>query len=60
MDPPNEKDVIKIAERDLKYLLEKTDFCMASQDPRHYLNGLFFLWMKVSYALLQPIVTGLR
>ena len=42
MDPPNEKDVIKIAERDLKYLLEKTDFCMASQDPRHYLNGLFF------------------
>ncbi len=42
MDPPDEKDVIKIAERDLKYLLEKTDFCMASQDPRHYLNGLFF------------------
>ena len=42
MDSPDEKDVVKIAERDLKYLLEKTDFCMASQDPRHYLNGLFF------------------
>ena len=42
IDSPDEKDVIKIAERDLKYLLEKTDFCMASQDPRHYLNGLFF------------------
>lgn len=42
MDSTNEKNVIKIAERDFRYLLEKTDFCMASQDPRHYLNGLFF------------------
>ena len=41
MDAPDEKDLIKLAERDIKYLLEKTDFCIAIQDPRHYLNGLF-------------------
>lgn len=35
-------EVVKLAEQDLKYLLEKTDFCMAHQDPRHYLNGLLF------------------
>ena len=43
MDPSNEKDIVKLPERDIKYLLEKTDFCIASQDPRHYLNGLLFL-----------------
>ena len=43
MPEPESKDIIKIPERDLKYLLEKTDFCIAYQDPRHYLNGLFFL-----------------
>ena len=43
MDSPNEKDVIELPERDIKYLLEKTDFCIASQDPRHYLNGLLLL-----------------
>ena len=42
MSEPDKKDIVQIAERDLKYLLEKTDFCIASQDPRHYLNGLFF------------------
>ena len=43
MKEPDEKETIELAEQDLKYLLEKTDFCIAIHDPRHYLNGLFFL-----------------
>ena len=42
MSDPDKNGTVKLPERELKYLLEKTDFCMASQDPRHYLNGLLF------------------
>lgn len=31
---------IKLPQRELKWLLEKTMFCMAQQDVRYYLNGL--------------------
>lgn len=40
MKEPDKKDTVELAERDLKYLLEKTEFCIASHDPRPYLNGL--------------------
>ena len=33
---------LKIAERDLRYLLEQTHFAIAQQDVRYYLNGLLF------------------
>jgi len=32
----------KIAQRDLRYLLEQTHFAVAQQDVRYYLNGLLF------------------
>ena len=59
MDAPDEKDAIKLAERDIKYLLEKTDFCIAIQDPRHYLNGLLLSCMMASCVRWQLIVIGL-
>lgn len=31
---------VTLAQRDLRWLLEKTMFCMANQDVRYYLNGL--------------------
>ena len=40
IDEPKESNIINLAEQDVKSLLEKTDFCIATQDPRHYLNGL--------------------
>ena len=42
MEEQEKSSSVKLPEQDLKNLLEKTEFCMASQDPRHYLNGLFF------------------
>ena len=43
MNEADEKEAIELTEQDLKYLLEKTDFCIAIHDPRHFLNGLFFV-----------------
>ena len=31
---------LRIPQRDLRFLLERTSFCMAQQDVRYYLNGL--------------------
>jgi len=42
MDEPQQQETTEIAERDLKHVFEKTDFSIAVNDPRHYLNGLFF------------------
>jgi len=38
----------------LRWLLEKTMFCMAQQDVRYYLNGLLF---EVSGQLLRAVAT---
>ncbi|MBC6413699.1 MAG: DNA polymerase III subunit beta [Chromatiales bacterium] len=40
MNEPEKKNIVKLPEKEIKNLLEKTDFCIALQDPRHYLNGL--------------------
>lgn len=40
IDMPESDLTLRLAQRDLKGLLEHTHFCMAQQDVRYYLNGL--------------------
>ena len=40
VDEINAQQTLKVAEKDFKYLLDKTHFSMAQQDVRYYLNGL--------------------
>ena len=40
IDPITSPLEFTVSERDLKQLIEKTQFCMAQQDVRYYLNGL--------------------
>jgi DNA polymerase-3 subunit beta len=42
LDPINSVSEFVITERECKYLIEKTQFSMAHQDVRYYLNGLLF------------------
>ncbi len=41
-DAPGDELVIKVAQTDLKQLIDLTQFAMAQQDVRYYLNGLLF------------------
>lgn len=43
-----------IPQKDLRWLLEKTMFCMAHQDVRYYLNGLL---VEISNDLLRMVAT---
>lgn len=42
LETSNWETEITIEQKDLKGLLERTQFCMAQQDVRYYLNGLLF------------------
>jgi len=42
LDPINSVSEFVITERECKFLIEKTQFSMAHQDVRYYLNGLLF------------------
>lgn len=42
IEPIDTELKIEIAQKDLKYIIEKTQFAMAQQDVRYYLNGLLF------------------
>jgi len=44
----------KVSQKSLKWLLEKTMFCMAQQDVRYYLNGLL---MEVANKQLRTVAT---
>jgi len=43
-----------VAQKDLRWLLEKTMFCMAHQDVRYYLNGLL---VEISKKLVRMVAT---
>ncbi len=45
---------LNLPERDLKRLLDKTQFCMAHQDVRYYLNGLL---LEVKESQLRAVAT---
>lgn len=45
---------LDIAQADLKKLLEKTQFCMANQDVRYYLNGLL---LEIEHGKLRTVAT---
>ncbi|MFQ5760003.1 MAG: DNA polymerase III subunit beta [Acidiferrobacterales bacterium] len=45
---------LSLPERDLKRLLDKTQFCMAHQDVRYYLNGLL---LEVKQSQLRAVAT---
>ncbi len=45
---------LSLPERDLKRLLDKTQFCMAHQDVRYYLNGLL---LEVKQSELRAVAT---
>lgn len=45
---------LQLAQRDLKHLLEHTHFCMAQQDVRYYLNGLF---LDIASTRLSAVAT---
>ncbi len=45
---------LSLAEQDLKRLLDKTQFCMAHQDVRYYLNGLL---LELKQGSLQAVAT---
>ena len=42
LDPISSLSEFSISQRHLKSVIEKTQFCMANQDVRYYLNGLLF------------------
>ncbi len=46
--------IMKVAQSDLHHLLEKTQFCMAQQDVRYYLNGLL---IETDGAVLRGVAT---
>ncbi|MDG2155456.1 MAG: DNA polymerase III subunit beta [Gammaproteobacteria bacterium] len=46
--------VIRVSQNALHHLLEKTNFCMAQQDVRYYLNGLLF---ETDGAVLRGVAT---
>lgn len=54
LDEIEVKHAIKIAQKDLRYVIDKTQFAMAQQDVRYYLNGLLF---DFSGAKLRAVAT---
>ncbi len=48
------QQTLKLARQDLKHLLEKTQFSMAQQDVRYYLNGLL---LETADATLRAVAT---
>ncbi|MDH5570408.1 MAG: DNA polymerase III subunit beta [Gammaproteobacteria bacterium] len=48
IDPITSPLKFSIKQNDLKHLIEKTQFCMAQQDVRYYLNGLMLEIAKTS------------
>jgi DNA polymerase-3 subunit beta len=54
VDEINAQQTLKVAEKDFKYLLDKTHFSMAQQDVRYYLNGLL---LETSAKMLRTVAT---
>jgi DNA polymerase-3 subunit beta len=48
------EQTVSLAQRDLRWLLEKTMFCMAQQDVRYYLNGLL---IELSSKRMRAVAT---
>jgi DNA polymerase-3 subunit beta len=54
IDPIDSPFEFTLSQRDLKKLIEQTQFCMAQQDVRYYLNGLMF---ELSENKLKAVAT---
>src|SRR5512145_1869525 len=54
VDEIHAQQTLRLAEKDFKYLLEKTHFSMAQQDVRYYLNGLL---LETSAKVLRTVAT---
>jgi DNA polymerase-3 subunit beta len=54
VDPSTLADRITVNEKTLKFLIDKTQFAMAQQDVRYYLNGMLF---DLSKTLFRTVAT---
>ncbi|MHB8622448.1 MAG: DNA polymerase III subunit beta [Sulfuricaulis sp.] len=54
IQPPQWEQALTITQKDLKALFEQTNFCMAQQDVRYYLNGLL---LELSETKLRAVAT---
>ena len=54
VEPSTLGDRITVKEKTLKYLIDKTQFAMAQQDVRYYLNGMLF---DLSKTILRTVAT---
>jgi len=54
VEPKSMADKIVMQERVLKHLIEKTQFAMAQQDVRYYLNGMLF---DLNHTTLKTVAT---
>ncbi len=54
LETANWTESLRVPQKDLKALLDKTHFCMAQQDVRYYLNGLL---LETTESLLRAVAT---
>jgi DNA polymerase III subunit beta len=60
IDDINAQQSVQMARKDLLRLLEKTNFSMAQQDVRYYLNGMLLEIDGIRCARWRPTVIGSR